>query len=174
MDKFKLVVIDAKYCDYLRKFDAKVAYNKNEKALRPFVGVLFTLKDIEYFAPLSSPKLKHQKMHNTIDFIKLDNGNLGALNINNMIPVTKLNYKFFELNKDLNGLKEKQYYILLNKQLIWLNARYRYIKNKSLSLYNKYLNNCLPLEIKKRCCNFRLLEEKCLEYKKNAKDELLK
>ena len=61
MDKFKLVVIDSNYCDYLRKFDKKVTYNKNEKALRPFAGVLFTLKDIEYFAPLSSPKLKHQK-----------------------------------------------------------------------------------------------------------------
>lgn len=170
MDKFKLVVIDSKYCDYLRKFDEKVAYNKNEKALGPFVGVLFTLKDIEYFAPLSSPKLKHQKMHNTIDFIKLDNGNLGALNINNMIPVTKLNYKFFELNKGIDDLKEKQYYILLNKQLVWLNARYRYIKNKSLNLYNKYLNNSLPLEIKKRCCDFKLLEEKCLEYKKNASE----
>ena len=31
---FKIVKVDYKYCDYLRKFDNKVAYNKNEKELR--------------------------------------------------------------------------------------------------------------------------------------------
>lgn len=54
-------IIDYKYCDYLRNFDSKVCYNKGKKELRPFVGVLFTIDNFEYFAPLSSPKLKHKK-----------------------------------------------------------------------------------------------------------------
>ena len=166
-NKFKLVIVDSNYCDYLRQFDYKVAYNKDEKSLRPFVGVLFTLNDIEYFAPLSSPKLKYQKMHNTIDFIKLDGGFLGALNINNMIPVKKDNYEIFEFQEDSTNLKDKQYYNLLRKQLLWLNSRYRYIKNKSLNLYNSYLNDKLPIKVKERCCNFILLEKKCLEYEKS-------
>ena len=33
-----IVRVDSNYCDYLRKFDTKVAYNMNEKELRPFVG----------------------------------------------------------------------------------------------------------------------------------------
>ena len=30
----KIVRVNSDYCDYLRKFDNKVAYNKNEKELR--------------------------------------------------------------------------------------------------------------------------------------------
>ena len=46
--------------DYLRNFDYRVSYNANEKELRPFVGVLFEIGEIKYFAPLSSPKYKQQ------------------------------------------------------------------------------------------------------------------
>lgn len=34
----KIVRVNSNYCDYLRKYDNKVAYNKNEKELRPFIG----------------------------------------------------------------------------------------------------------------------------------------
>ena len=70
---FKLVKIDYMYCDYLWKYDKRVVYNKGKKELRPFIGVLFSIGDKEYFAPLSSPKPKHQTMSNTIDFFKIDN-----------------------------------------------------------------------------------------------------
>lgn len=141
--KFKLVRVDANYCDYLRIFDNKVAYNKNEKELRPFVGILFTINDFEYFAPLSSPKPKHLKMHNTIDFFKIENGKLGAINFNNMIPVTKGNYKIIDLNKNNLSSKEKKYQELLKDQLNWLNENYIQVKNKSYKLYNMYVNQKL-------------------------------
>ena len=57
----KIVRVNSDYCDYLRKFDNKVAYNKNEKELRPFIGILFPIDTCKYFAPLSSPKPKTQK-----------------------------------------------------------------------------------------------------------------
>lgn len=47
---------------------------------------------MKYFAPLSSPKQKHLKMKNDIDFYKLSNGKLGAINFNNMIPVPDGSY----------------------------------------------------------------------------------
>ena len=162
--KFKLVRVDANYCDYLRIFDNRVAYNKNEKELRPFVGILFTINDCEYFAPLSSPKPKHLKMHNTIDFFKIENGKLGAVNFNNMIPVTKGNYKIIDLNKNNLSSKEKKYQELLKDQLNWLNENYIQVKNKSSKLYNMYVNQKLSDNVRNRCCNFKLLEEKCKEY----------
>lgn len=162
--KFKLVRVDANYCDYLRIFDNRVAYNKNEKELRPFVGILFTINDCEYFAPLSSPKPKHLKMHNTIDFFKIENGKLGAINFNNMIPVTKGNYKIIDLNKNNLSSKEKKYQELLKDQLNWLNENYIQVKNKSSKLYNMYVNQKLSDNVRNRCCNFKLLEEKCKEY----------
>lgn len=50
--KIKIVKVDANYCNYLRKFDNKVSYNAGEKELRPFIGILFIVKNCEYFAPL--------------------------------------------------------------------------------------------------------------------------
>lgn len=37
VQKLKIVRVDSKYCDYLREFDNKVAYNKFEKELRPLI-----------------------------------------------------------------------------------------------------------------------------------------
>lgn len=160
----KIVRVSSDYCDYLRKFDNKVAYNKYEKELRPFIGILFKIDECEYFAPLSSPKEKHKKMKNTVDFFKIKNGELGAVNFNNMIPVNKKHYSLVELNKETLTISELKYQKLLREQLEWLNANYYQVKNKSFKLYNLYNNGKLPENIMKRCCNFKLLEEKCKEY----------
>ena len=81
----KIVKVDSNYCDYLRQFDNKVPYNYNNKELRPFIGILFKVEDVEYFAPLSSPKEKHKKIRNTLDLIKIKDGKYGVVNINNII-----------------------------------------------------------------------------------------
>ncbi len=162
--KLRIVRVDSDYCDYLRKFDNKVAYNKNEKELRPFIGILFEINECEYFAPLSSPKPKHKNMKNTIDFLKIKNGELGAVNFNNMIPVKKKNYLLIDLNKQVLTENELKYQKLLINQLEWLNENYAQIKAKSLKLYNLYNSDKIPGNIKLRCCNFKLLEEKCIEY----------
>ena len=162
----RIVRVDSDYCDYLRKFDNKVAYNKNEKELRPFIGILFKIDTCEYFAPLSSPKPKHKTMKNTLDFIKIKDGELGALNFNNMIPVSIDNYSLVDLNKETLTVSEMKYQKLLREQLAWLNANYNQVKNKSFNLYKLYNAEKLQQNIKDRCCYFKLLEKKCLEYKK--------
>lgn len=162
----KIVRVDSDYCDYLRKFDNKVAYNKNEKVQRPFIGILFQIDTYEYFAPLSSPKAKHKNMKNSLDFFKIKDGELGAVNFNNMIPVNESNYFLVDLNKETLTTAELKYQKLLKEQLNWLNANYKQVKNKSFKLYQLYINGRLPENIKVRCCNFKLLEEKCAEYSK--------
>ena len=84
----KIVRVDSHYCNFLRNFDSKVSYNAGFKELRPFIGVLFKINDCEYFAPLSSPKVKHKKLKNTLDMIKIKDGEYGVINFNNIIPVT--------------------------------------------------------------------------------------
>ena len=71
INNFRLVKVNHEYCDYLRQFEPKVVYNAGIKEMRPFIGILFTINDCEYFAPLSSPKEKHKHMKNNIDIIKL-------------------------------------------------------------------------------------------------------
>ena len=162
--KLKIVRVDSEYCDYLRRFDNKVSYNKDGKELRPFIGIVFNIENIEYFAPLSSPKQKHLKMKNMVDFLKIKNGELGAVNFNNMIPVKTNNYSIIDLNKQTLTFQEQKYQKLLIEQLNFLNANYKQIKNKSYNLYRLYTSGKLADNIKKRCCNFKLLEEKCREY----------
>ena len=163
---FKIVKVDSNYCDYLRIFDNKVPYNAGAKDLRPFVGVLFTIDKCEYFAPLSSPKLKHKTLKNTLDLIKIQNGDYGVVNFNNMIPVTNKNYEEFDLNKRSKDKKEMFRIDLLRNQLRWLTSNKKNINTKSKLLYNLYKQDKLPKNVKNRCCNFPLLEEKCIEYNK--------
>jgi len=169
MTNLQIVKIDYKYCDYLRKYDYRVPYNRDKKELRPFIGVLLSINSIEYFAPLSSPKPKHLSMTNTTDFLKIDSGILGAVNFNNMIPVNPQNYEIINLNKSKKNFKDLQYQELLREQLKWLNKYQKEVKNKALKLYNLYKNNRLYKNIKDRCCNFELLEEKCNLYKNKIK-----
>ena len=131
MENFKIVRIDTDYCDYLKKFDTKVIYNKGPKKLRPFIGILFKINKWEYFAPLSSPKPKHKPMRNTLDFFKIKNGELGAINFNNMIPVTKNNYIEIDLYADALNKEEQKYQKMLKEQLAWLNANKNQIRNRS-------------------------------------------
>ncbi|MBP3635785.1 MAG: type III toxin-antitoxin system ToxN/AbiQ family toxin [Bacilli bacterium] len=160
----KIVKVNPNYCDYLRSFDNKVSYNNYGKELRPFIGILFKIDKCEYFAPLSSPKPKHLNMKNTIDFLKIKEGELGAVNFNNMIPVCSNNYELINLNGQPITSLEKKYQKLLKEQLAWLNENSIQIKNKSQKLYNLYKGNKLSNNIRKRCCDFILLEEKCIEY----------
>lgn len=163
---FKLVKVDYKYCDYLREYDERVPYNRGIKYLRPFIGILFEVDGIEYFAPLSSPKEKHKKLKNTMDLVKIDNGRYGVINFNNMIPVTNKNYIEFDLYSKPGTKQEFDRQNLLKTQLKWLNDNKKSVIGKAVRLYDMYKKNRLPNRIKNRCCNFVLLEEKCIEFKK--------
>lgn len=132
----------------MRKFDKRVAYNKYFKELRTFVGILFTIDECLYFAPLSSPKKKHLKMKNIIDFYKIDDGKLGVVNFNNMIHVKEGYYDVILLYKDIFDDEEQKYQELLKDQFNWLNKHYNQIKNISKKLYDMYNSNKLPSSIK--------------------------
>lgn len=110
-------------------------------------------------------------MRNTIDFFKIDGGKLGAVNFNNMIPVKLNNYELVDLDNDKAIISEKKYQNLLKEQLLWLNGNYVQVVNKSYKLYNLYNEGRLSKNIMDRCCNFKLLEEKCDIYS-NANEKV--
>lgn len=162
--KIRIVKVNSNYCDFLRKYDKRVPYNAGEKELRPFIGILFEIENCQYFAPLSSPKPKHIKLLNTLDLIKIDGGKLGVINLNNMLPVHNNNYELIDLDKTNDKRFNHSRIILLRNQLRWLNTNKVEIYKKSTILYKKYVNGLLPVNVMNRCCDFKLLEEKCREY----------
>lgn len=165
---FCLVRVDSKYCDYLREYDKRVPYNNDNKKLRPFVGILFEINECKYFAPLSSPKPKHMKMKDTIDFVRLDGGLLGAINFNNMIPVKANNVEKINLDEKCNTKEDLLYTNLLKSQIFWLNRHGDKMLVKAKALYFDFITNNLKENIKSRCCNFTLLEEKCNSFNRVA------
>lgn len=158
MSNLKLVYIDEKYIKYLYNFDKNVMYNKNQK--RPYLGVLFEVENHKYYAPLTSPKPKFTTMHNKIDFYRIDEGKLGAINFNNMIPA--IDDAIIKI--DFNNLSDFRYKLLLINQLKFLDENDVNIINKAIKLYNSFKQNKLRDEVKNRCCNFTLLEEKSKQY----------
>ncbi len=64
----------------------------------------------------------------------------------------------FDINKENEGYKH-----ILISQYHFSNKHVEEIKEKAKETYNRSLNNSF---MKKICCNFKLLEKKCEEYKK--------
>ena len=158
-NNLKIYYLDDDYIDYLRQFDNKVAYNKN--STRPYVGIVYRINELNYFAPLSSPKPKHLKMSNkAIDIFKIDNGQLGIVNINNMIP-TPLEC----ISEVLPAINDIKYKILIENQTTFINNHKREFFTKLKHFLAQYDKDYLPNNVKDRCCDFKLLEIKCKEYK---------
>lgn len=157
-NKIKIVNIDSRYINFLHQYDNRVMYNKGQK--RPYIGILFEVNGLKYYAPLSSPKDKFLSMHNNIDIMKINNGLYGVINFNNMIPVRECTTKIL----DTKEIEDYKYKLLVNAQLKFFNKHQNEIIEKATKLYDKYNNNKLPSIIKERCCNFKYLEKIAEQY----------
>lgn len=158
--RLNLYTVDSNYFDFLRKFEPRVPFVKEN---RPFLGIVLQVNYRNYFAPLSSPKEKHIIMHEQRDLIKIDEGELGVINLNNMIPIPMS--RCIRIN--LDNITDNKYRTLLKKQFIWCNKNSKEITKTAEKLYNSvcYSDNKDSM-LKKRCCDFKLLERKCIEFMK--------
>ena len=104
MDNIRFYEINAKYVDYLAPYAPHLFHNskKGQANQRKYIGIVFQINDMEYFAPLSSFKPKHEKMKEGLDFIKILR--YAVINLNNMFPVpySERVYVNFETIKDPN------------------------------------------------------------------------
>lgn len=158
MKNLKIYYISEKYISYLREFDKNVAYNKN--STRPYIGIVYTYDNYNYFVPLSSPKPKHININpKAIDIYKIKDGELGVVNINNMIPT-----HVEDLTEVLPTVKDKKYKKMLEEQLTFLNNHKAQLLKKINNFQNMYRKGHLSESVLSRCCNFILLEEKFEEY----------
>lgn len=157
--------VDPAYCDFLRESDPCVPYTMDAKSIRPFVGIVFVINGFHYYAPLTSPKPKHLHMKNQIDFLKINHGKWGAINLNNMIPVsldhlTKVDPRIVPTDSKA----DIDYKNLLSNQLSWCNANRAFILNQAEKLYDTIVRGKAWGTLADRCCNFTLDEQRCLLY----------
>ena len=81
-----------------------------------------------------------------------------------MLPVTERNIIVLDLDKKCKSKSEKVYNKLLKEQIYWLNRNDEKLYGRPKKLYDKYMDGTLNSKIAERCCNFKLLETKCIEY----------
>ena len=177
-DKLYFITLTSNYLKYLGIYENKVSL----KANRPFIGIVFKVNNKEYFAPLSSPKEKHKGMKTNIDFFKIDKGNLGIINFNNMIPVinndlcrNKLDLEM--LSKSLNT-DDIKYFRLLKNQLEYCEKNKNIILAKAEKIYNIFTKNLDKLsesqkKMYRRVNNFKVLEHASKEFEKEYMTESL-
>lgn len=162
---FSFYMVDAEYCDYLRKSDPCVPYTMDRKAIRPFVGIVFSVNSFHYYAPLTSPKPKHLHMKSQIDFLKISGGEWGAINFNNMIPVYPSCLKKVEMKVlETDSKQDVAYKNLLANQLSWCNSHREIILKQAQKLYQTIVGGKAWGNLAGRCCNFALDEKLCEAY----------
>lgn len=171
MNNLRFYKVDMKYIRDLAAVDDNVmsVSPQDHKDSRPFLGIIVICNEKSYCVPLTSPKSKHTSMKNREDFSRIIDSNgkiIGALNFNNMIPVTKdviipLDIQIHK-NDDYSEQGRKK---ILNVQLDWCNNNKDIIIRKANKLYHLVINTPDKMKnLTRRCCNFKKLEEVLAKY----------
>lgn len=178
-NRLHLYTLDIKYANALSKADDRVmsVSPQEGKDNRPFVGIVVLFHDRKYCIPLTSPKPKHQNMKNDLDFSKIidKHGKLiGALNFNNMLPVSDDVITLITIKPDASDTPEqRKYKDLLSNQLDWCNDNADSILKKANKLY-RFITETpeKSRNLTRRCCNFKKLEAVLDRYTERKQQQL--
>lgn len=170
-ETLRFYTIDDNYVDYLLQVESKVMFNKST---RPYAGIVYVTSNYKYFIPMTSLlNKKNAGKHipeDSLYFRRIKNGEHGGMSIRNMIPVPDacLHYLDFAEIHDEN-YRKGMYAQYRAAKTIWPDV---------LKAAEKVYHICMKTgkqlskderKIKKDCCNFKLLEQKCKEYEENMK-----
>lgn len=167
MGKLRIYRVKEEYVKYLKGFDNKVDNHEDDKSIRPYIGVVVNIDNDKYYAPLTSPKEKHKKMNDNIDFIKIKKGRYGAINLNNMIPIIESEL----IDIDINNFEDESYKEILVNQAVFIRKNSQRIQESAEELYKRVVIEKSEKDKKliDRCCDFSLLAEKSKLYEQKLK-----
>ena len=157
METLKLYRISDKYIRFLKSVDSRVQDNKNRR--RPYVGVVLLVGGFRYFVPMESPKPNHANIKPGRHIMKLEEGRLGLLGFNNMIPVHDSSLISFNIDEE----PDEKYAELLRRQVSYINRKKADVLNHASQTYFSVVSkkNKFLLMI---CCDFKKLENACRRF----------
>lgn len=160
METLCLYEIDPKYIGYLSQFEEHLFRNRkiSQNFTRKYVGVVLKINGFDYFAPLSSFKQKHKWLSETIDFVKI--GMYAVINLNNMFPAPMQTYT----KVAIDAIQDKHYKSLVRSEYRIIKQKSALIVANSKVVYDHKLTNDGKSKLAMRCNDFKLLEEKCMDY----------
>ena len=154
----RIYEIKSEYIKYLSNYQKHIFTQADRKDTRKYIGIIFEVKGVKYFAPLSSFKEKHKKMKESVDFIKIKD--YAVINLNNMIPVPGSQIIDININKENNP----SYKYLLQAESREINNQRNKIRKNAEIVYSHKKHNGDSTALAKRTNNFELLEKLCKEF----------
>jgi protein AbiQ len=161
--QFKFYYVDETYVDFLKSYDARVpnVSGPDYKHNKFFIGVILSVGDKNYFAPISS-----YTETNDVTFNIKGQGNhiISSIRMNYMFPVADGTYKELSFDKLEPGYRE-----LCNGELRFCNRNQKEIIELARNIYNKQVNDDYTdkyekLTYLKMCCNYKNLEQGVRDY----------
>ncbi len=158
--KLKFYEVDSEYIKYLKENgDNKIPNIDYEKHKKFFCGIVLTINNFNYFAPVSS---YNKKAHTA--FLIMDKDK----KTKELKPISSLRFSFMfpcpikYLNQKDFSKEDEKHQILLRKELHYCNINREKIKKLANQVYKLGLNEVSRKRF--NICDFKKLEEKCLEY----------
>lgn len=123
MHEMKFYQIDTNYLNILRQIDGRVPHNKEfigrKGKSRPYIGVMLSIDNVDYFVPLSSKKKRSSFV--VMPIYDDNNEQIATLMLNNMLPVPPKHRKL--LNMEGVRITDPKYFDLLMNELNFLRPR---------------------------------------------------
>lgn len=173
--KLSFYKINETYIEPLQIIDPDVRISTGDKRTRPYIGIVLTIQDRLFFAPLSSPakfpstldsnelqtakakKSNIEKRRISVKVISNKYVHLCNIIIGKIIPVPRSEITEISINDLLASSVSsvKKYGDLLQKEYYAINAMKDIIYNKALRFYTKSLTNTLPKHNKTHCVDLQ-------------------
>ena len=160
MENIKLYEVNADYIDYLSAYAPHLFQNKKpgQNNERKYIGIVFQINGLDYFAPLSSFKQKHHRMKEAVDFIKVKD--YAVINLNNMFPVPLTERKYVDIRSE----RDPHYRALLLAEYRFIKSIQEKIRKNAQNVYKIKIKDGTSSALAKRCNDFLVLEKACKEY----------
>lgn len=158
--KLKFYEVDSEYIKYLKENgDNRIPNIEYEKHKKFFCGIVLTINNFNYFAPVSS----YNKKAHTV-FLIMDKDK----QTKELSPISSLRFSFmfpcpiqYLSQKDFSK-EDVKYQVLLRKELYYCNINREKIKKLAKQVYKLGMKE--ESRIRFNICDFKKLEERCLEY----------
>ena len=164
-ETIKFYIVNEEYIEYLSRYDEHVSWNKEQK--RPYIGIVLSVEEHLYFAPLYSYKSGYDKYKENPSFIRVKNrkgNNVSIIRFAEMIPVPLTAIQLLDFNS-----RGEKYKDLLQAEYDFINSNREEIYSKAKKIYKNVTKICIPFFIS-ISCNFKLLEQKADLYNINNDD----
>lgn len=182
MEKLKIYTVSDDYIEYIKKYDKNILFGRGEgyATSRKYVGVVLSMNDFQYFAPLSSPKdsdyfYKHgerlirRSIIPIVRLIKGKNNLLGKIRLSNMIPVPSNCLTLYDIDNE----PDIKYKSLLRDEIICIRKNRDTILKNAKILYNQKVKQYSGINYLSSTVDFCTIENYCKQYKPSL-DNIIK